>query len=77
MIEFKKTLEKGSKIYYKFSTAGLRGILVIDKESLLSEYDKLEGFNSNNSKEKERLLYIASKNLSEKNFPEKYTYAFC
>lgn len=77
MIKFKRTSEKGSKIYYKFSTAGLRGIVIVDKETLSAEYDKAEGFNSDNSNEKERILYIASKNLSENNFPETYTYAFC
>lgn len=77
MIVFKKTSEKDSKIYYDFSTVGLSGNIVIDKESLEVVFIKIEGRYKDDAKEKERLLYIASKNLKEKKYPERYTYAFC
>lgn len=77
MIVFKKTSEKGSKIYYDFSTIGLSGNIVIDKESLVVDFVKTEGKYKDDAREKEKLLYIATKNLKEKKYPEKYTYAFC
>lgn len=74
MIIFKKILNDDLKIYYKFSGAGFQGQIEFypDSDSLyLKTSDTL------NKHEKEKLLYIFRTRIAVKNYPDKYTYAYC
>ncbi|MBR4489186.1 MAG: hypothetical protein IKO57_07225 [Treponema sp.] len=73
MITFKLISRNGSKNFYKFSAAGLCGIILIDIETFEIGFNKVNGFLKDN--EKEKLLYIAKRKLTEMHFPESCIYA--
>lgn len=71
MIKFKKQLKSSSICYDFFTSLGLLGSCVIEKDKVTLK--NLDGEYS--EKDKEELVSIIKKHLLKSNFPKAYTYA--
>lgn len=75
MIVFKQISKDGSNYSYSFSAVGMEGVLIINSDSFVAKIIDITGQYSNDEKEINNLLFIASKKLQSEKLPERYIYA--
>ena len=75
MIVFKQISKDGSNYSYSFSAVGMEGVLIINSDSFVAKIIDITGQYSNDEKEINNLLFIASKKLQSEKLPEHCIYA--
>lgn len=75
MIVFKQISKDGSNYSYSFSAVGMEGLLIINSNSFITKIINIKGQYSNDEKEINKLLTIASTKLQLEKLPEHCIYA--